>query len=152
MSTVLQGKYKPIWHQSQDVGDHVVVINTKVIPGGANLFFARAVRPNVSTLSPFPNPARMTWLQSGSGHAATALPGTTRRYNHGYTAGPAPQDVSFSGEKWDQKLYRRHTGYPGGFREVAAKDMHAKKPTEVIRKAVYGMLPRNKLRKTWMSR
>ena len=33
-----------------------------------------------------------------------------------------------SGAKWDKKLYRRHTGFPGGFREVQAKHLHEKKP------------------------
>lgn len=90
LSSVLQGKYKPIFHRSQDCGDHVVVLNTK--------------------------------------------------------------HVDFSGNKWDNKLYRHHTGFPGGFTEVKAKDVHERKPKEVLRKAVWGMLPRNKLRHAWMKR
>ncbi|EDQ92360.1 uncharacterized protein MONBRDRAFT_17041, partial [Monosiga brevicollis MX1] len=58
--------------------------------------------------------------------------------------------VQFSGKKWDDKLYRWHTGWPGGFRERTARDMHARKPTEVLRKAVNGMLPKNKLRRRMM--
>lgn len=60
--------------------------------------------------------------------------------------------VEFSGAKWDKKLYRRHTGFPGGFREVQAKHLHEKKPLEVLRKATFGMLPRNRLRPAWMDR
>jgi len=90
ISAVLQGKYKPIFHRSQDSGDHVVVIN----------------------------------------------------------AG----QIDFSGSKWDKKMYKWHTHWPGGFREIKAKTLHEKKPTEVVRKAIYGMLPRNKLRARWMDR
>jgi large subunit ribosomal protein L13 len=50
-----------------------------------------------------------------------------------------------SGRKSEQKLYRRHTGYPGGLRELSFEEMRDKKPEEVIRKAVKGMLPRTRL-------
>jgi large subunit ribosomal protein L13 len=50
-----------------------------------------------------------------------------------------------SGRKSEQKLYRRHTGYPGGLRELSFEEMQDKKPEEVIRKAVKGMLPRTRL-------
>lgn len=51
------------------------------------------------------------------------------------------------GSKIDQKMYRHHTLYPGGLREVSAADMFAKKPEKVITLAVQGMLPKNKLGK-----
>eukprot|EP00041_Stephanoeca_diplocostata_P005862 m.69696 g.69696 ORF g.69696 m.69696 type:complete len:192 (+) comp16043_c0_seq2:186-761(+) len=60
--------------------------------------------------------------------------------------------VEFSGKKWDKKLYRHHTGFPGGFREQLAKHVHEKKPLEVLRKATIGMLPRNRLRGRYMNR
>ena len=44
------------------------------------------------------------------------------------------------------KVYRRHSGAPGGFREESLEKVFAEKPEEVIRRAVYGMLPRNRLR------
>jgi large subunit ribosomal protein L13 len=56
--------------------------------------------------------------------------------------------VHFSGKKWDEKLYRWHTGYPGGLKERPAKHMHEKKPDFVLRKAVLGMLQRNNLRQS----
>eukprot|EP00794_Sanderia_malayensis_P016757 gene16757-18451_t len=87
---LLQGKTKPIFHPSADVGDHVVVINTK--------------------------------------------------------------DIVLSGKKWDQKLYRHHTGYPGGLIETKAKVLHQRDPTIILWRAVYGMLPKNKLRMKWMKR
>jgi large subunit ribosomal protein L13 len=51
------------------------------------------------------------------------------------------------GSKMDQKMYRHHTLYPGGLREVSAAEMFAKRPDRVISLAVQGMLPKNKLGK-----
>ena len=51
------------------------------------------------------------------------------------------------GAKAQQKLYRRHTLYPGGLREVTAEEMFAKRPDRVISLAVQGMLPKSKLGK-----
>ena len=53
----------------------------------------------------------------------------------------------FTGAKNDQKLYRRHTLYPGGLRETTVKEMFEKKPERVIELAVKGMLPKTKLGK-----
>ncbi len=53
--------------------------------------------------------------------------------------------VAVSGKKPEQKLYRRHTGYPGGLREMTYEELREKKPTEIVRKAVKGMLPRTRL-------
>lgn len=53
--------------------------------------------------------------------------------------------IKLTGNKWDQKEYVRHTGYPGGQRFTSAKQMMAKKPTAMVEKAVRGMLPKNKL-------
>jgi large subunit ribosomal protein L13 len=55
--------------------------------------------------------------------------------------------VVFTGSKTDQKLYRRHTLYPGGLREVSVKEMLAKHPERIIESAVKGMLPKTKLGK-----
>lgn len=51
--------------------------------------------------------------------------------------------IRFTGKKWQQKLYRRHTGHPGGLRTVIAKDLHAKHPLLVLRKAVAGMIDKD---------
>lgn len=53
--------------------------------------------------------------------------------------------VHLTGNKWDDKKYYRHTGYMGGIKEQTAKEVLAKKPEELIRMAVKGMLPKNKL-------
>ncbi len=53
--------------------------------------------------------------------------------------------VRLTGDKWDQKEYVRHTGYPGGQRHTTARQMMAKKPIFMVENAVRGMLPKNKL-------
>ncbi|MCB9262034.1 MAG: 50S ribosomal protein L13 [Flavobacteriales bacterium] len=55
------------------------------------------------------------------------------------------EKINLTGAKMDNKVYIRHTTYPGGQRETAVKDMLAKHPERVIEKAVKGMLPKNKL-------
>eukprot|EP01094_Clydonella_sp_ATCC50884_P005162 TRINITY_DN14124_c0_g1_i1.p2 TRINITY_DN14124_c0_g1~~TRINITY_DN14124_c0_g1_i1.p2 ORF type:complete len:219 (-),score=54.73 TRINITY_DN14124_c0_g1_i1:108-764(-) len=60
--------------------------------------------------------------------------------------------VQFTGNKWRQKLYRWHTGYPGGLKEVPAWRMHERRPERVIEAAVSGMLPKNRLRKDRLRR
>ncbi len=53
--------------------------------------------------------------------------------------------VVLTGKKEQQKLYRRHTGYPSGLREVPYERMMEKHPERVLEKAVRGMLPKNSL-------
>jgi large subunit ribosomal protein L13 len=53
--------------------------------------------------------------------------------------------VRLTGNKLSQKTYYRHSGYPGGIRSVTAGKLLEQNPEEVIRKAVKGMLPKNKL-------
>mgnify|MGYP003620505481 FL=1 len=53
--------------------------------------------------------------------------------------------VHLTGGKLDKKVYYRHSGYPGGIKDQTARELLAKKPEELIRKAVQGMLPKNKL-------
>ncbi|KAK9960671.1 hypothetical protein ABG768_008516 [Culter alburnus] len=89
-SVRLQGKHKPIYHPLSDIGDHVVVMNTR--------------------------------------------------------------HIAFSGNKWEQKVYSSHTGYPGSFKQLTAAQMHKKDPTAIIKLAVYGMLPKNLTRRTMMQR
>lgn len=62
------------------------------------------------------------------------------------------EKVKFTGNKMENKKYYRHTGYFGGLKETTVKDMFEKKPTEVIRLAVRGMLPKNKTRDHLMMR
>ena len=53
--------------------------------------------------------------------------------------------IAVSGNRLDDKMYRRHTGYPGGLIEIPLRTMLDKHPDRVIRYAVKGMLPKNKL-------
>src|SRR5436309_3624683 len=53
--------------------------------------------------------------------------------------------VAVTGKKLDDKIYYRHSGYPGGLRQRTLREELERRPTEVLRKAVRGMLPRNRL-------
>jgi large subunit ribosomal protein L13 len=53
--------------------------------------------------------------------------------------------VAVTGRKAEQRVYRRYSGYPGGMKETSYEQMLARKPTEVLRKAVYGMMPKTRL-------
>ncbi len=55
------------------------------------------------------------------------------------------EKIGVTGQKLDQKRYFRHSGYPGGIRSRTLREQLERRPTEVIRTAVKGMLPRNKL-------
>jgi large subunit ribosomal protein L13 len=55
------------------------------------------------------------------------------------------EKVRVTGRKMEQKLYWRHSGYPGGIRSRTLAEMLDRQPEEVLRKAVKGMIPRNKL-------
>jgi large subunit ribosomal protein L13 len=57
------------------------------------------------------------------------------------------EKVRLTGSKDQQKLYRRHSGYPGGLTEVGAVKMRATRPTKMIEQAIAGMLPKTKLGK-----
>jgi large subunit ribosomal protein L13 len=56
------------------------------------------------------------------------------------------EKLKISGKKMEQKKYFRHSGYLGGEREIPLKKLFKEKPAEVLKKAVFGMLPKNKLR------
>ena len=55
------------------------------------------------------------------------------------------EKIAVTGKKLDDKLYHRHSGYPGGLKSRPLRDELERRPTEVLRKAVKGMLPRNRL-------
>ena len=55
--------------------------------------------------------------------------------------------VKLTGNKEEQKLYRRHSGYPGGLTETSARKVRAARPTRMVEEAVQGMLPKSKLGK-----
>jgi large subunit ribosomal protein L13 len=55
------------------------------------------------------------------------------------------EKIRMTGAKLDVKMYRRHTGYPGGLRSVGAREMQARYPERIIEEAVRGMLPKSKL-------
>jgi large subunit ribosomal protein L13 len=55
------------------------------------------------------------------------------------------EKVVLSGRKWDQKVYYRHSGFTGGLKEITAKKLLEKRPEDLVRFAVKGMLPKNRL-------
>jgi large subunit ribosomal protein L13 len=55
--------------------------------------------------------------------------------------------IALTGDKLRTKTYIHHTGHPGGLKSVTAEHLHAKKPTELLERAIKGMLPKNPLGK-----
>lgn len=55
------------------------------------------------------------------------------------------EKIILTGNKWTDKSYIRHTGYPGGQRSLTATELFEKDPTRLVEKSVKGMLPKNKL-------
>ena len=53
--------------------------------------------------------------------------------------------IKLTGAKWDKKIYYHHTGFPGGIKSSTAKEMREKKPSSMLKKAIQGMLPKNRL-------
>ncbi len=62
------------------------------------------------------------------------------------------EKIKVTGKKLDQKLYRKHSEYVGGFKETTLREMMDKKPEEVVRLAVKGMLPKNTLGKNMLKK
>ena len=62
------------------------------------------------------------------------------------------EKVKVTGNKEEDKMYYRHSGFPGGLKEASLKEFREKNPAMIIEKAVYGMLPTNKLRDDRMKR
>lgn len=58
--------------------------------------------------------------------------------------------IKSTGKKEANKMYRKHSGFPGGFKEVTLEEMRRKNPQVVVEHAVLGMIPDNKLKKQWM--
>ncbi|MEM6720212.1 MAG: 50S ribosomal protein L13 [Bacteroidota bacterium] len=55
------------------------------------------------------------------------------------------EKINLTGNKWADKTYVRHTGYPGGQRTLSATELFEKDPARIVEKSVKGMLPKNKL-------
>lgn len=62
------------------------------------------------------------------------------------------EKVHLSGRKWDDKKYYDHSGWRGGLRTQTAKDLNQRKPGDLVRRAVKGMLPKNRLGNATMTR
>ena len=62
------------------------------------------------------------------------------------------EKVAFSGNKWKDKKYYHHTGWPGGIKEIAAGDMLKRHPERILEFAIKGMLPKTKLGRAMASK
>jgi large subunit ribosomal protein L13 len=62
------------------------------------------------------------------------------------------EKVELGGKKWQQKLYYRHSGYPGGLKVETAGEIHDKQPEQLVERAVRGMLPTNRMRDVQLRR
>ncbi|MFC1854510.1 50S ribosomal protein L13 [Candidatus Dependentiae bacterium] len=62
------------------------------------------------------------------------------------------EKVVLTGKKWDQKIYRRHSGWRGGLKTPTAKEVFAKDPTRIIKHAVKGMLPKGPMGRHMLSK
>mmetsp|Transcript_21266 Transcript_21266/g.27461 ORF Transcript_21266/g.27461 Transcript_21266/m.27461 type:complete len:176 (-) Transcript_21266:137-664(-) len=62
------------------------------------------------------------------------------------------EKVHFTGKKWKDKLYRWHTGYPGGLKQRTAREMLDRNPLQIMRKAIMGMTKKNNLRHGYLEK
>lgn len=62
------------------------------------------------------------------------------------------EKIKVSGEKMQKKIYYRHSGWIGNLKSVTMEKLFAKNPAKILKLAIYGMLPKNKLRDKMMSR
>ena len=62
------------------------------------------------------------------------------------------EKLKITGKKMEQKKYFTHSGYPGGWKEIPLKILLEKDPAKVLKKAVFGMLPKNRLREKMIKR
>lgn len=60
--------------------------------------------------------------------------------------------AGFTGKKEEQKIYYRHSQYPGGLKTIKAEKLRKEKPEQILQKAVWGMLPKNKWQKKLITR
>src|SRR3990167_5434209 len=60
--------------------------------------------------------------------------------------------IKVTGNKENKKVYQRHSGYPGGFKQETLAELRNRKPNDIIRHAVKGMLPQNRLRDQMLNR
>ena len=93
-------------------------------------------------------PMARTWADFATKIASTLLGKDKPTYTPGVDTGDFVivincEKLVVTGKKLDDKMYYRHTGYPGGLKEINLRDQLAKHPDRVIKAAVKGMLPKN---------
>ena len=132
IATLLIGKNKPSYTPWIDQGDAVVVLNAKYLK-----FTGETGR-------------RANSSQSMCAENSEGVPTALRFVPHTIRCSACffffPFDDFCAGNKWTQKLYRYHTGYPGGLKEIPAERWRTSHPDRILRHAVAGMIRKNKLK------
>ena len=151
----LRGKGKPAYTPHVDTGDFVIVVNAeKIAVTGSKLDTKIYYRH-----SGYPGGIKQRTLREQLDRRPTevirkAVKGMLPKNKPAYTPHVDTGDfvvvvnaekITVTGSKLDTKIYYRHSGYPGGIKQRTLREQLDRRPTEVIRKAVKGMLPKNKL-------
>ena len=124
VAPILRGKHKPTYAPHQDVGDYVVIVNADKVQFTGNKWQGTCGNHDYTRLF-----SGYVCLFHMSSHACSiSLPST------------------FRGARLTDKLYRWHTGYPGGLKQRKAADMLERKPEEILKKAILGMMRRTNQR------
>lgn len=124
------------------------------------IFFADFGRPRMSTYYPKAGDVKETWYVVDAkgevvGRLASRIASVLRGKNnptfhpavnpHNHVVILNADKAIFTGRKMRQKKYYSHSGYPGGLKETTAEGLAGKKPGEILRFAIKGMLPKNRM-------
>ena len=136
IAPILRGKHKPTFRPNGDCGDFVVIINADKVRSSHVMMFALIRDDCIFELT-------LHCLAVSSANSKILF--LRNNFDPSF-----PSKVNLTGKKWSDKMYRWHTGYPGGLKQRSAKDMLERKPTYILRKAILGMLYRNNLRNSYI--
>ncbi len=113
--------------------------------------------PNITETTPITLSARGKILGRFATEVATILRGKDSVHFEAHQVSGRPvmvthaKDIVTTGGKLDKKIYYRHSGYIGGLKQETLRELMNRRPEEVIRHAVKGMLPKNRLQKHWLA-
>lgn len=120
--------------------------------------FKKNIKPTEITRSWYLVDARGQVLGRMSTSIAKILQGKHRAYYTpywdmgDYVVVVNAKDVAVTGKKEKQKIYYRHSGFPGGLKKESLEGLRKRRPTEIIKRAVVGMMPKNRLAKQMMKK
>ena len=134
IARVLEGKHKPTYQPNLDSGDHVIVLNAKRITVTSDKLESKVYARH----SGYPQGYKEETL----GHLLERRPEEVIRRA---VKGMLPHTRLGAQQLRKLKVYARHSGYPQGYKEETLGHLLERRPEEVIRRAVKGMLPHNRL-------